>query len=281
MYDLSGKVALVTGASGQHGIGRAIALRLAREGADVVVNDLHAAAGQPRQATPAAWGGLPAVVQDIQALGRRALGIEADITDASQVQSMVDQIVGELGRLDILVNNAGAPAGRDRVPVVELEEADFDQVLRVNLKGTFLCSRAAARVMVQGACGGKIIMLSSTRGKQGVARYAAYCASKFAVIGFAQSLALELAADHINVNVICPGMVDTERLETLAQAVARPGETPRDAHARLLRERAQVVPLGRVADGDDVANTAAFLASSQSDYLTGLCISVSGGTLMH
>ena len=183
MYDLNGKVALVTGAGGERGLGRAIAVRLAEEGADVIVNDLSAQ-------TPGTtgWGGLPAVVQEIETLGRRGLDIFADVSNSSQVDEMVRQALREFGRIDILVNNAAAPAGRDRVPVVELEEDAWEQVQRVNVKGTFLCCRAVARTMTDRGKGGKIINISSTAGQTGYARYAAYCASKLAIRGFTQAL---------------------------------------------------------------------------------------------
>ena len=216
-----------------------------------------------------------------EALGRQALSVIADISDASQVDDMVCRTIDRFGRIDILVNNAGSPAGRDRVPVVELEEDAWDLVQRVNVKGTFLCSRAAAREMIKAGQGGKIIIISSGAGKKGMARYAAYCASKFALIGFTQSLALELAPHGINVNAICPGLVDTERISGIAAALAPEGETGEQYRARMIAERAQVIPLGRVAEGTDVAVTAAFLASSESDYLTGISIPVAGGQLMY
>ena len=155
MYDLNGKVALVTGAGGERGLGRAIAVRLAQEGADVAVNDLVA---QPPGST--GWGGIAEVVREIEALGRRSLGVAADVSDASQVERMVRQTLDEFGRIDILVNNAAAPAGRDRALVVDLEEDAWDLVQRVNVKGTFLCSRAVARAMMERGQGGKMINLS-------------------------------------------------------------------------------------------------------------------------
>ena len=277
MYDLEGKVALVTGAGGQQGIGRAIAVRLAREGAHVAVNDVtsnpHAGADE--------WRGVDSVVDEIQSLGRRAISVIADVSDAAQVDAMVNKTTERLGHIDILVNNAGSAAGPDRVPVTELEEDAWDTVQRVNVKGTFLCSRAAARQMLSSGRGGRIIVISSGAGKQGMARYAAYCASKFALIGFTQSLALELAPFGINVNAICPGLVETERISGIAAALAAEGESAEEYRARMFAERAKVIPLGRVASGADVADVAAFLASSQSDYLTGLSIPVSGGAMMY
>lgn len=276
MYNLQSKVALVTGAGGERGVGRAIAMRLAQEGADVVVNDVHA-----QSPTAEGWGGLAQVVREIEALGRRALGVVADVSDATQVQAMVDQAVAAFGPIDILVNNAGARAGRDRVPVVELEEVEWDRIQRINSKGTFLCCRAVGRVMITAGRGGKIINISSTAGKVGSARYAAYCASKFAVIGFTQSLAQELAPYGINVNAICPSLLATERLDDLAVALA-PSHVSAEDHRTLMVERAaNLSPLGRMAEVTDVAATAAFLASAEANYLTGLSISVAGGAQTH
>jgi NAD(P)-dependent dehydrogenase (short-subunit alcohol dehydrogenase family) len=282
MYDLSNKVSIVTGAGGRWGIGRAIALRLAQEGANVVVTDIRRGQGAIRpDDRRTGWQGLPSVVSEIEALGRQALGLYSDVSDSAQVADMVSQTLERFGHIDILVNNAGSQPGRDRVPVVELEEDAFDQVQRVNVKGTYLCSKAVARHMIARGGGGKIIVISSGAGKRGRARYAAYCASKFALIGFTQSLAEELAPYRINVNAICPGLVDTERVDFIAAALAPAGESAVEYRAQMIRERAGAIPLGRVATGDDIARMAAFLASNEADYLTGLSISVSGGSEMH
>lgn len=277
IYNLNKKVALVTGAGGEHGIGRAIAVRLAREGADLILNDIT---HRPYASRPSDWGGIPAVVSEIEALGRQAIGTVADVSDAAQVDAMVQQGLERFGRIDILVANAGSRPGRDRTPVVDLEEAAWDEVQRTNVKGTFLCCKAVARHLIHRGQGGKIIVISSTAGKRGYPRYAAYCASKFALIGFTQSLALELASHRINVNAICPGIVDTERIDYIAAALAPGDESAGAYRARMVREATSAIPLGRVAQGSDIARTAAFLASSESDYLTGLSINVSGGTCM-
>ena len=277
MYNLEGKVALVTGAGGERGMGRAISTRLAQEGADVVLNDV---AQNPYASNPSGWGDLPDAVKSIEALGRQAIGVVADITDSAQVEDMVSRALGRFGHIDILVNNAGSRPGRDRVPVVEMEEDAWDQVQLVNVKGTFLCSRAVGREMVKRGQGGKIIVMSSLAGKRGSARFAAYCTSKFGLIGFTQCLALELAPHHVNVNAICPGPVDTERLGLIAEAMAPAGQSALDYGAEMLNQRLPLIPLGRVAQASDAADLAAFLASDQSDYLTGLSISVSGGELM-
>jgi NAD(P)-dependent dehydrogenase (short-subunit alcohol dehydrogenase family) len=281
MYDLSGKVAIITGAGGRHGIGRAIALRLAQEGADVVLTDIQRGPQAIRaEDRLAGWQGLPSVVSEVEALGRGALGLFSDVSDSAQVADMVSRTLDRFGRIDILVNNAGSQPGRDRVPVVDLEEDAFDEVIRVNVRGTFLCSKAVARHMVRRGGGGKIVVISSSAGKRGRARFAAYCASKFALIGFTQSLAQELGPHRINVNAICPGLVDTERTDFIAAALVPEGQSAEEYRVMMIRERATSIPLGRVAIGDDIARMAAFLASRESDYITGLSISVSGGSEM-
>jgi NAD(P)-dependent dehydrogenase (short-subunit alcohol dehydrogenase family) len=275
MYDLYGKVALVTGAGGERGIGRAIAVRLAQEGADVAVNDISL---PPADTT--GWGGLLQVVREIEALDRRALAVPADVSDASQVDHMIRLALSRFGHIDILVNNAGAPAGRDRVPVVDLDEEAWDLVQDVNVKGTYLCCKAVARAMIDRGQGGKIINISSTAGKRGVARYAAYCASKFAVRGFTQALAMELAPYQINVNAICPGLTETERVDHLAAALAPEGVSAATYREQMVEQVALRNPLGRLGRVADVAQVAAYLASSESDYLTALSITVAGGSVM-
>ena len=279
MYDLDGKVALVTGAGGERGIGRAVATRLAWEGADVVVSDV---AANPYGRGRTEWDGAPAVVREIEAAGRQAMTVLADVSDAGQVDALVARALERFGRIDILVNNAASRPGPDRVPVVELTEEAWDAVQAVNLKGTFLCCRAVARNMIERGGGGKIVCLSSAVGKRGRARFAAYCASKFGIIGFTQSLALELAGERINVNAICPGLVDTERVGFIGAALSDEGvsgEAWLDSgrHGEDMARQVAEIPMARAAAAEDIAKTAAFLASSESDYLTGVAITVAGG----
>ena len=281
MYDLTGKVAIVTGAGGRHGIGRSIATRLASEGADVVVTDIvQSLEGIRPEDALEGWEGLPSVVKEIESMGRKSLGIYSDVSVQGDVNELVKEVVEKFGKIDILVNNAGSRPGKDRVLVVDLEEESLDLVMRVNVKGTFLCSQAVVKQMIAQKSGGKIVVISSGAGKKGIAKYAAYCASKFALIGFTQSLAKEVGEYGINVNAICPGLVDTERVDFIAAALANSAESGAEYRAEMIQERSTVVPLGRVAQGEDIANTAAFLCSDQSDYLTGLSISVSGGSEM-
>ena len=277
MYNLNGKVALVTGAGGKNGIGRAIATRLAKEGADVAVNDITE---HPYAADQADWQGLPDVIREIEAMGQRAISVVADVADAEQVKEMVEQTVAHFGKIDILVNNAGTIAGKDRVPVVDLAEEDWDRVQRVNVKGVFLCSQAVARHLITQGTGGKIINMSSVTGKRGSARFSAYSASKFAVIGFTQSLACELAPYQVNVNAICPGLVDTERFGHLASVLMPENLSPDEQLSEYARRSEAAVPIGRLAEGADVAKMAAFLASDEAAYLSGVSLTVSGGTVM-
>ena len=276
MYGLEGKVALVTGAGGENGMGRGIATRLAQEGADVIVNDFTATPYPDRP-----WPGVSAVVEEIEALGRRSKAVIADVSNSAQVQAMFDEAVGDFGKIDIVVSNAGSRPGGDRKPVVEVTEEDFDLVQRVNVKGTWLVCQAAARHMIARGGGGRIITMSSRAGKTGTATYAAYCASKFAVIGFTQSLALEVAQYGITVNAICPGLVDTERVDFIAAATAPEGQSAMEHRAFMVRDRQTTIPLGRLAVAADIARLAAFLSSDEADYVTGQAINMAGGHEVH
>ena len=278
MYGLEGKVALVTGAGGENGMGRAIATRLAQEGADVIVNDVTVV---PYPDRPGGWRGVAQVVEEIREMGRRAKHVIADVSDAAQVRAMFQDVVADFGKIDIVVSNAGSRPGGDRKPVVDVTEEDFDLVQRVNVKGTWLVCQAAAQHMVQRGGGGRIITMSSRAGKTGTATYAAYCASKFAVIGFTQSLALELAPYRVTVNAICPGLVDTERVDYIAAATAPEGQSAVEYRADMVRDRSATIPLGRLAVAADIARMAAFLASDEADYITGQAMNVAGGYEVH
>ena len=272
MVELSGKVAFVTGAAGRKGIGRAIALRLAERGASVAVNDLHPSESRR--------SGLQEVVAEIEERGSRGLAVYGDVADSAQVERMFTQLVDHFGRLDIIVNNAAAPSGPDRVPLVDLQEEHFDRVQRVNVRGTYLCCRAAARQMLDQGDGGRIINISSVIGKHGVAYYAAYAASKFAIRGLTQSLAHELGPDNITVNAICPGLTDSERVDDLAHAL-HPKNIATTVFRKEIFERAiRESSLKRVGKTSDIADAAAFLASDYSSYITGQSLVVDGGHIM-
>jgi NAD(P)-dependent dehydrogenase (short-subunit alcohol dehydrogenase family) len=276
MYDLKGKVAIVTGAGRKLGIGRGIALRLASDGADVAVADICREFEEFPGYGLGMWEGLKETADEISALGVRGLPVRVDVTDAAQVEEMVRQTVEALGRLDILVNNAGGAPGP--APVIVLEEAAWNKTMAINATGTFLCSRAAARQMMAQGQGGKIINISSIAGKKASPFLAAYCAAKAAIIGLTRTMALEVAAANIQVNAVCPGQVDTDLQRwgwTLAAGMR--GTTYEDIISRTVAE----IPIGRLETPGDVANVVAFLASSQSDYMTGQALNIDGGEVMH
>jgi NAD(P)-dependent dehydrogenase (short-subunit alcohol dehydrogenase family) len=276
MYDLKGKVAIVTGAGRKLGIGRGIALRLAREGADVAVADICREFEEFRGYGLGMWEGLKETADEISALGVRSLPVRVDVTDNAEVEEMVRQTVETLGRLDILVNNAGGAVGP--APVIAMEEAAWNKTMAINATGTFLCSRAAARQMLRQGQGGKIVNISSIAGKQGEPFLAAYCAAKAAIIGLTRTMALELAAANIQVNAVCPGQVDTDLQRWGWQLEAGMRAT---SYEEVIKRVVSEIPVGRLEMPDDVANVVLFLASSQSDYMTGQAINVSGGQVMY
>jgi len=260
MQRLLDKIALVTGAS--KGIGRAIAVAFAKEGANIVVNYFKSE------------DDANDVVKEINALGRAAMPVRADVSKIDEVKAMVKRVIDEFGRIDMLVNNAGVST---MGLLVDLTEQDWDYNMDVNAKGVFLCCQAVAPHMISQRHG-KIINISSMAGKTGARFFSHYCASKFAVIGLTQSLALELAPYGINVNAVCPGYVETDmqRRELVWEAKLR-GIGPEEVKKGYVKS----VPLGRLEKPEDVANVVLFLASADSDYMTGQAINVTGGIETH
>jgi 3-oxoacyl-[acyl-carrier protein] reductase len=247
---LSGKTAIVTGA--RRGMGRAISLALAREGADVVVSDISQEDCQR-------------VVDEIEQLGRKGLAVKCDVSSSGDVEAMVRKAVAEFGRVDILVNNAGIISYR---PFLELTEEDWDKTLNVNLKGQFLCARAVAREMVKSKHGRIINIASISSGGCGIAfpLIAHYTASKGGVVALTEALALELTSRGINVNAICPGAIDTD----MAKGAKESGQ---------LEQVLARVPKGRLGKPEEIADLAVFLASEQSEYISGAAIVIDGGWL--
>jgi NAD(P)-dependent dehydrogenase (short-subunit alcohol dehydrogenase family) len=271
---------MLTGCAGERGLGRAIARRLAAAGADLVLTDVAPAGTRALPSKPASgWGGLDAVAAEVRAGGRRVLSALLDVRSTPQITGVMALVLQTFGRLDILVNNAAAPPGTDRVPVVELTEEAWDGVLDVNLKGAFLCSRVAASVMLRQQIRGRIINIGSDNSKVGEPNLAAYCASKFGLVGFTQALAMELAPAGITVNTICPGPMDTERVDYFGRR--EDGSYDDARRSERIRRLAAAVPLGRLATPTDVAELAAFLASDAAEYITGQAINVAGGVIMH
>jgi meso-butanediol dehydrogenase/(S,S)-butanediol dehydrogenase/diacetyl reductase len=259
--DLKGATAIVTG--GARGIGRGIAYELAKEGVRVAIADLPATAADREE-----------TVAEIRRLGSDALAIDVDVREFAQCQAMAQRTIDAWGQVDILVNNAGVI----RIgPVIAFSEEDWDLVLDVNLKGTFLCTKAVAPHMMQRRRG-RIINLSSIAGKRGSAITSAYCASKFGIIGFTQSMAAELAGADITVNAICPGEVDTHMWrDILSPAIASAtGVTVAEAFDAFIKQR---VPLGRPQTAEDMGQAAVYLC--KADNVTGIALNVNGGTEMH
>jgi NAD(P)-dependent dehydrogenase (short-subunit alcohol dehydrogenase family) len=246
---LRDKAALVTGA--QQGIGRAMAIAFAEAGADVAVNYLDDAKA------------AGAVAGAVRERGRRAAVIQADVALPAAAAAMVATAVSELGHIDILVNNAGI---FPRVPMLEMQESDWDRVLDVNLKGTFFCAQAAAKAMIAGAHPGAIINLAS-QAIRGAPRGVHYTASKGGIVAMTRAMALELAPHRIRVNAIAPGLTDT--------AQPRYGNTEEE-----LRATAATIPLGRMAQPEDIARVAVFLASTDAAHITGQTLHVNGGAYM-
>lgn len=252
---LAGKSAIVTGAG--RGIGKATALRFAREGADVLVPDLDPASSEQ-------------TAGEVQALGRKGFSMQMDVTRMADIQRMVDIAMQAFGKIDILVNNAGITIVRD---MLKLTEAEWDRTMGINAKAVFFCLQAVAREMVKRQSG-VILNASSISGRAGKPMLVDYCASKFAVIAITQSAALYLAKYGIRVNAVAPGIVDTAMWEQIDREWgALEGKPP----GEMKRTRVAAVPLGRIETPEDVANLYTFLASDEASYITGQTYNVCGG----
>lgn len=247
---LEGKVAIVTGAGS--GIGRGIAERFAKEGADVVIADINLDSAKE-------------TAKELKKLGRKSFAIKTDVSKTADVDKMVKKTVDKYGKLDILVNNAGIYIMK---PLVEMEEKDWDKVIDVNLKGAFLCTRRAVQEMLkQGK--GKIINIASIAGQVGYQNSSAYCASKGGVINLTRELALELAPKGINVNAIGPGVIETAMTNPLLK------------NEKFKKQILAMTPQGRIGQPEDIAAAAVYLASDESDFVNGTILYVDGGWLSH
>lgn len=281
MAGLAGKIALITGAGGMKGVGRATALKLAAQGADIALTDVQRA---PEDLPPGElkqhWRGLDSVAEEVQALGRRCFTAACDLGVSAQIEHLVAQVRDHFGRIDILVNNARAIIGRDKVPITELREDVWQHFFAINSTAVFLLTKFVGRVMIEAGQGGRIITIASSASKRGSANGAAYSASKFAVLGLTQSAALDLAPHRITVNAVCPGAINSDRLSYWEQEQAEAqGISLEDYRANLVAEMGKHNPLGRIAESEDVANVVAFLASDEAAYITGQGYNVNGGAL--
>jgi 3-oxoacyl-[acyl-carrier protein] reductase len=263
---LEGKVAVVTGAGRMRSIGRPIAVELAKAGCDIVLTGT----GRPVERYPedekaAGWRDIASVAEEVEATGRKALPVISDVSDFDAVQALAEQVVSTFGRVDIIVNNAGAARGEDRKPVIDLEVSDFRNVINVNLTGTFLMCKVFGRKLIDARRGGSIVNISSIAGKMFSPQTAAYASSKAGIQALTAVMAREMGEHQVRVNAICPGIIDTFRMDDLGR-----GE---------LWERtiAGSVPLGRAGRGEDIAYITAFLCSDQGAWITGQAYNVDGG----
>ena len=283
MAGLEGKVALVTGAGGMRGVGRATVLKLAGLGADMALTDVHRETEDlPPAEVRNSWRGIDAVKEEAEAAGVRAFPTYCDLGDSAQIERMVDQVMDYYGRIDILVNNARAIIGKDKVPVTELEQEVWEHFLRINTTAPFLLTKEVGRRMIEAGNGGRIINIASNASKQASATGAAYSASKFAVLGLTQASALDLAPYGITVNAVCPGPINTDRMSYWERdQAAERGITQEEFRSQIVQTGAQTSPLGRIAEPQDVANVVAFLASEDASFVTGQAYNVNGGLLFH
>ncbi len=257
--DFKDKVVFITGST--RGIGRGIAIAFAEHGAKVAINGTKENLCYK-------------VVEEVGNAGGQGLPLPGDISNSKVVSRCFEKIFNDFGHLDILVNNAGIIYVED---CIDTTEEQWDKTMAVNCRGVFLCSREAARHMVERKLG-KIINIASQLGKSGVAKYTHYCASKFAVVGFTQALAKELAPHRINVNAVCPGIVDTDMIdEELEVLIKVTGKSEKELRQDFLN----MIPLGRYETSEDVANLVLFLASEGAAYITGQSINVTGGIEVH
>lgn len=264
--ELKGKVAVVTGAGRLRSIGRMIALELARNGVNVVVTGTGRSPDRyPPDEKEVGWRDIDSVADEIRDAGADALALVSDAGNRNQVEGLVERTLSEFGRIDILVNNAGFARGPDRVPVVDLDPDVWLKVQNVNVNGTFFASRAVAKQLIMQGQGGRIINISSIASKLAGPSTAAYSASKAAINALSRSMALELAPHQITVNALCPGVVDTARMDDLGRE---------DRWEATIRAG---IPLGWASDGMDVAYAAVFLCSDMGKWITGQAMNVDGG----
>ena len=267
MGTLSGKVAMITGSGGESGFGRAIAQRFAAEGADLLLTDVAPTGTKVVSAKPASgWGGLEAVAAEARAAGGRALTAIVDVRSAVAIETAVKQALETFGRLDYAVNNAGIE-GRFAF-VADLAEEEWDRVLDINLKGTFLSLKYEAKAMLAGAHGGAIVNIGSINSFLGFPTGSAYVASKHALVGLTSSASAELAPHGIRVNLVCPGIIDTPMHRRLRGII---GDELYDTVI------AQRVHLRRLGVPDDIAKTILFLCSDEAAFITGTTVTADGG----
>jgi len=278
VYDFKGKVALVTGVRSRRGLGHEIALRFAREGANVAFSSREHRGGLPEEEKLVGWKGLDSVRDEIEALGVRGLPIVADVTNEKQVQDMVAKTVAEFGRIDVVVANAGTAIMNG--DMLTMSAADWRAIIDTNLTGAFLTARTGARHMVERGGGGAIVLIASTAAKVVEPHIGAYCPSKAGVITLGQVLAQELAPHGIRVNTICPGHFTTNLLagQPAFKLSREKGISVAEAANEVLKDSyVKRILLKRVGYPQELANAVVFLASDEASFITGQDYNVDGG----
>lgn len=279
MGKLDGMVALVTGAARKRGIGRAVALRLAEDGADVAVTAIARDPSQfPEHERAEGWAGTESVAEEIRALGRRAIAIDLDVTSDEQVAAAIERTQKELGPLTGLVNNAGIASEAAAASIADMDDDLWHATIDINLNGVYRMCKAGVRAMLAHGRTSAIVNVSSLAGRFGFANYGGYCASKFGVIGLTQQLAAEVASRGIRVNCICPGSIDTDMLDgTMARKAKVAGMGFEDYKASYNQS---IIPMGRRGLPSEQAAVTAFLLGPDSSYVVGQTINVCGGYRM-
>ena len=264
---LENKVAVVTGAGRMRSIGRPIAVELAEAGCDIVLTGTgRAPEHYPDDEKAAGWRDIHSVAEEVEAAGHRALAVVSDVADYAAVEALLAQTIDAFGRVDFVINNAGAARGADRVPVVEIDPELWRVVIDVNLTGAFYMSQVFGRRLIEQGEGGAIINISSIAGKMLGPNTAAYAASKAGLQALTASMAQEVGAHGVRVNAICPGIIDTSRMDDLGRSETWEG---------MIRTR---IPMGRAGEGGDIAHITTFLCSEQGEWITGQSYNVDGGT---
>ena len=266
---LAGKVAVITGAGRMRSIGRSMAVALASAGCRVVLTGTGRAPAQyPEDERAAGWRDIASVAEEVRKAGSDALEVVSNVMDPVAVDLLVEQVQAAFGRVDFVINNAGAARGSDRVPIVDLALDDWHKVLNVNLNGTFYMCRAFGRALVRQGEGGAIVNISSIAGKRMPPNSGAYAASKAGIQALTACMAQEVGSHGIRVNAICPGIIDTYRMDDLG----------RDAGWQQMIDR--LIPLKRAGTGEDIAAMVTFLCSDQGAWITGQSYNVDGGTVV-
>lgn len=278
MRGLKGKNVLITGAGRQKGLGEGIAKRFMEEGCNVVIADLDKTSGsQFPEHGVATKSEMELVVANLNCGGSgQAISVSCDVRSESDVENAVKTTISSFGSIDVLINNAGI--GYLMSPVVDTNEADWDAVLDVNLKGTFLATKHAARAMIAAGNGGRVINISSQGGKSGFPHASAYVSSKHGVIGFTRSVAIELGSHGITVNAVCPNHVTTGLGSWQNDYFSKLLGVSLEEYMSAMKSR---IPLGRTGLPSDIGNACAFLASEDAQYITGEAMNVSGGEETH